>query len=1064
MFAKSARFNNQIEETPGPGNYDPKAQRRASGIVSFAADSIQRFAHEREQDSKLGPGYYTTPSKADAVRRRTLVPSTFTDARKKLETLNGGGNNDSNRKLFDDMINELTASLRESEKALKAENARSAEAQARVELLQALCDQEVAKRHELEQQLEQLTRESAEACVKYEQELRQRNKQIESIEQQIRDLEEFKLHAQENIATLYSRIAQFEEARESLTAQFAALQTELETTKQEAQAHATELHAANKGLSEELQTTQQTVCNLEAKMTSTQLLLSTSQATFQEAQQQLQEVNQSYAALENTLASKEAQWNKLLEKLTRQIKKKNDTILNQRTQVDKLNEEQEKLQHQKLAADKQHSAQMQQFQDELQAHDVQHAAQITEARTNFDTMQTALTGRISSLTGDLAAEEAKVGALQSELQARSEELLSMREAKQQLAQQAEAQSRELASWQSRMEATQQMLEAESQARSKAEETLELEKNSRAEETKNSVLELQATLHQEQEKREELFAKLGNAEMHSQDMLVRAQAAEELAAKRVALLTEYESKLTSEIARCEHLVVQLANAEMELERNKGELADSAQLIAELRERFLTEQTLASEFESKFNMECSTVADLRENLAQYEQRAMNQKAENLSLTIQVEGHQATLSQLQQEYDQSQISHRHQVGALTEELRVQTEKTTQLAQALDEQTYQCTTAKRQLEEQMAAAAKLGASMEQMRNDLTAHYESQLQQKEAALQAMRDEFAASLATTAALTEKLEELERVQLIERRANERAVNAAMANLELESRALNAKTILCEQRGAQIMELEQARAIAEQARAAAEQDLAALQQETKRATEDKLEAVKSYSALLDSFHNATATIEEKEAALEAAFAEKQGWEKHKEAVQRAEQENVELKGQIEQLSKLAEESSEAIAAAAAWEARVSELEAANKDLQESLAVLDEEARETSNQNTLLVGHNNQKQRINILAKSAAENRKLKLENIRLANALHDLKKATAGSTVIDLENVAPTPAKTVEILTKATPASRVKSVRKQIDMDEDENAVAAGPLQQSFKAWQQKKQRLESARRTPLARLV
>lgn len=268
----------------------------------------------------------------------------------------------------------------------------------------------------------------------------------------------------------------------------------------------------------------------------------------------------------------------------------------------------------------------------------------------------------------------------------------------------------------------------------------------------------------------------------------------------------------------------------------------------------------------------------------------------------------------------------------------------------------------------------------------------------------------------------------------------------------------------MELEQARAIAEQARAAAEQDLAALQQETKRATEDKLEAVKSYSALLDSFHNATATIEEKEAALEAAFAEKQGWEKHKEAVQRAEQENVELKGQIEQLSKLAEESSEAIAAAAAWEARVSELEAANKDLQESLAVLDEEARETSNQNTLLVGHNNQKQRINILAKSAAENRKLKLENIRLANALHDLKKATAGSTVIDLENVAPTPAKTVEILTKATPASRVKSVRKQIDMDEDENAVAAGPLQQSFKAWQQKKQRLESARRTPLARLV
>ena len=377
MFAKSVRFNSHVPETPGPGNYDPLNQRRASGIVSFA-DNIQRFAPEKEQDPKLGPGYYVTPNKLDglAKRRVPVVNSTFTDANKKLDDLAGSWKTD--RKLFEDVITELTEKLRESEKSLKVENGRSMEARAQAESLQALCDQEVTKRRELEEKLAQLAQEGSDTKAKFEQDLQQRNDVIDSLQRQIHTFEENRAQAEENAALLTSRITDLEATRQSLATehnvivtQIETLQTELQTNKQEAETSHMEMQSTNEELSRELQTQQQVVCNLEAKIISTHLMLTASQTAFQEAQQQLQEMNQSVASLEGTLATKEAQWNKLLvefkarvDKLMLQLKKKNETILGQREQVDKLNQELQHLQHQKLAADKQFNAQIQQLQDD----------------------------------------------------------------------------------------------------------------------------------------------------------------------------------------------------------------------------------------------------------------------------------------------------------------------------------------------------------------------------------------------------------------------------------------------------------------------------------------------------------------------------------------------------------------------------------------------------------------------------------------------------------------------------------------------------------------------------
>lgn len=171
MFGKSTanRFQEKnADYIPGPGEYSPHALKKNMGVLGFDQISNKRF-EDKENGSGLGPGayntsVYATPSRGNPNKFRrhttTAIPShtkssTLTEARKKLDDLEGSWKSD--KKMFEDLISELTVKLQESTTAFEVQQALATGFQTRLAEVQAMQEREVATHQETQTKLENAT-------------------------------------------------------------------------------------------------------------------------------------------------------------------------------------------------------------------------------------------------------------------------------------------------------------------------------------------------------------------------------------------------------------------------------------------------------------------------------------------------------------------------------------------------------------------------------------------------------------------------------------------------------------------------------------------------------------------------------------------------------------------------------------------------------------------------------------------------------------------------------------------------------------------------------------------
>lgn len=823
-------------------------------------------------------------------------------------------------------------------------------------------------------------------------------------------------------------------------------------------------------LQNDLTEKQQLVTDLETKITNSKIWLVTSQNLKEQLDQSLA----AYSQLEANATAKEEQWNQTMneyrtciENLTKQVNKKNTTILEQKQLNDRLGENQRVSQQQK--------ANLEQQVEVLQQHLKTSQDQLCNQTSEFHELQKTrneLSERVSTLLTHLSTAEAKISVLQTDLQAREGQMTTLsseaKEMQTRLQEEVQTLTREMSRWKEKFMTFQNEMKEMNEKVYKAEAALIEEMNERRKENNvhtEDILELHAIIHNNQETREGLLAKLGSSEVQTQDLLLRIRVLELDANKHAKLFEEYQNNLSKEMNKSEKLVVELANREMEIESTKNDLDCSEKLVCDLRERLLKEQNMSSEFEAKYNYEVSNVAyELRASLSQQESVVRTQKEEIESLNNCLEKEKTNFLVAEHEWMAKENLYKHEISLRTNDVDAQNEKILNLQKEIEMSEYKVNISVYEREEQQKVVEKLTHSLQELETEKQTQYAdfvAQLEAKNKDMQALEEKSRQLSSQNDVLTEEISALRRVNSIDKSGNERAVHAALANLELTRQELYSAHLVVEKQLAQIASQEKALLLAKE-------EACVFTQQLEKMTQKKDEAVKSYTSILKTLHDKTRECEEKELALitveEEQRKDKKAFEAYKETMKSLAQENAELSEDCERLLKFVDTSKEAVAKDNALRLRMEELEASNRELEashktllDSFCILDDEARESSSQTALLVGHNNQKQKIHIHAKVVEENRKLKHDNLRLSNSLLELKKASAQSlAVFNSENIAPTPVR------KNVMATSISSINSKHSAEVGDDTSKSGPLQESFKTWQQKKKAMGTVeKRTPLA---